>query len=394
MNLLSSALSDSMQSLGQSFLLAFYLPALLFLLLHAYLLLPAWFPQVELPSAPPCAAGCVTEQTNMDDLPPEDEEKAPDVWFVQLTNEATSLLGALLLPLLGGIMLLAVNDSLIRAFEGQPLWLRYGLLYPFAKWNRKRNQALYGDLVALQKEYRRVSVLAWKSESDDETRQLGQMLAGLTEQIRAEHQKIEAETPVQTLPHELRRVTPTQFGNYYALAEEYSYERYGADAVLFWPRLNELMQDEAPEHAARLTQQKTSLDFAINLAFLSALLALEAALTLIWLYYDASSAHWLAHQTSLWSLLAIGLLLFTRFYHSSVNAVYLLGELIKNSFDRYRGLILTSFNLKAPDTLSAEQILWVQLAAFIRRGDEFYFPIEFKAAEKTDEDDETDEGGK
>ncbi|MGB0385073.1 MAG: hypothetical protein ACPGWR_09640 [Ardenticatenaceae bacterium] len=401
MKLLSTTLSNSVQSLGQSFLVAFYLPALLFLLVHAYLLLPIWFPEAALSDAPTCPAGCVSEKSNTEESQPEkpeeeeeDEEKPPEVWFVEFRNDATSLLGALLLPLLGGIILLALNDYLIRTFEGQPLWLKYGLLYPFAKGNRDRSQQLYGDLVALQKEYRRVTVRLWESQSDDEKGQLERMLAGLTEQIRAEHNKIEQQAPVQTLPHDVERVTPTAFGNYYALAEEYAYERYGADAVLFWPRLNELMQDEAPKHAARLAQQKTSLDFALNLAFLSALLAFEAALTLTCLYNYGSPERWLAHQTPLWSLLAIGLLLFMRFYHSSVGAVYLLGELVKNSFDSYRGLILASFKLKTPDTLSVEQILWVRLAAFIRRGDEFYFPIQFKESDDSDDSDDSENEGK
>jgi hypothetical protein len=58
-----------------------------------------------------------------------------------------------------------------------------------------------------------------------------------------------------------------------------------------------------------------------------------------------------------------------------------MGELIKTSFDYYRGLILQAFNLKMPDKLSEEQVLWVKLAAFIRRGDAFYFPEEYREPE-------------
>ena len=44
MKFLSTTLADSMQTLGQSFLVAFYLPASLFLVVHAYVLLPIWQP--------------------------------------------------------------------------------------------------------------------------------------------------------------------------------------------------------------------------------------------------------------------------------------------------------------------------------------------------------------
>ena len=69
------------------------------------------------------------------------------------------------------------------------------------------------------------------------------------------------------------------------------------------------------------------------------------------------------------ALIGVGIQLAILLYYWSVGAVYLLGELIKNSFDRYRHLILTSFGLKLPNTLRQEQIIWVRLAAFIRRGD-------------------------
>jgi hypothetical protein len=56
------------------------------------------------------------------------------------------------------------------------------------------------------------------------------------------------------------------------------------------------------------------------------------------------------------------------------------------NFDYHRGLVLEAFNLKMPDNLSEEQVIWVKLATFIRRGDVFYFPEKYRKTEtKNDE---------
>jgi hypothetical protein len=52
--------------------------------------------------------------------------------------------------------------------------------------------------------------------------------------------------------------------------------------------------------------------------------------------------------------------------------------LIKQSYDFHRHLVLESFGLKKPISLADERYVWMRLTAFIRRGDEFYFPVEFQ----------------
>ncbi|HEY9652788.1 MAG TPA: hypothetical protein V6C95_19180 [Coleofasciculaceae cyanobacterium] len=281
------------------------------------------------------------------------------------------MINSLLLPLVVGMILFVLNSPLIHIFEGRPAWLRQGLLSPLTKGNRKRCKKLYGNLVDLQKMYLQVNTRILQTHSAEEQLKLRQQLAGLAQQIEEEHEKIEKEQPLQTLPRDIDRVCPTSFGNAYASAEEYSYERYGIDSVLFWTRLRGLMQDKAPGHSLQLTQQKTVLDLAINSAFLSSLLALEAALTMIFSRY----------HNLLLVLAVTALILSISFYKSSVAAIQVLGELIKTSFDYHRGLVLEAFNLNMPDDLSKEQVIWVKLATFIRRGDAFYFPSEARKPE-------------
>jgi hypothetical protein len=347
----ASTISESVTQLGQAFLVAYYLPASVFVLVHLYILIPVW-------------AG-----TAPGFLATAGEVALPLIGDADLA----SLIGTLLLPLVVGIVLVGLNGVLIVAFEGRPWWLRYGLLYPLARFNRKRCQARYGNLDALRAEYRRVSSLLLRASPAGEAgspplASLQQQLAGLAVQIDEEQRAVEAKYPLQTVPHELRRVCPTTFGNAYAIAEEYAFERYGADSVLFWPRLRELMYEAAEGHSERITQQKTSLDLSLNFAFICGLLALEAMLTL---RFGPSG-----HDGLLLLLALLGGVLYASYYRGSVGAVHGLGELIKNSFDYHRGLVLEAFGLEKPEDLLAEQVVWIRLATFIRRGEPFYFPAD------------------
>lgn len=342
----TSAVSESIKQLGQSFLLAYYLPAAVFVLLHLYLLIPIWV------GAPASFLTMTTLVT------------LPLIGDVDLAT----LIGTLVLPFLVGIVLTGLNDVLIRLFEGKLGWLRWGLLYPLARFNTKRCERLYGNLVKFRQKYWEISAEWLRAESTEAQLSCQQKLAGLAEQIKAEQNKLEQEHGWQILPHAIYRVAPTSFGNVYALAEEYAYDRYGIDAVLFWPRLRGLMQDKATSHSDRITQQKTALDLSLNFAFICGLLTLEAALT--------ARFGPPGHDSLLLWLVFLSALLAMSFYSASVSAVRLLGELIKISFDYHRDLVLESFNLKRPGQLLAERAVWVRLAAFVRRGDEFYFPSE------------------
>lgn len=356
----ASTVSESVKQLGQAFLVAYYLPASVLVLVHLYILIPVW-------------AG-----TAPGFLAATGEVTLPLIGNADLA----SLIFTLLLPLVVGIVLVGLNGVLIVTFEGRPWWLRYGLLYPLARFNRKRCEARYGKLDPLRSEYHRVGSRLLRARPEDAPA-LQQQLSGLALQIDEVHRAIETKHPVQTLPHELRRVCPTAFGNTYALAEEYAFERYGADSVLFWPRLRELMHESAEGHSERITQQKTSLDLSLNLATICGLLALEAMVTL---RFGPAG-----HDGPLLLLALLGGVLFASYYRASVGAVHTLGALIANSFDYYRGLVLEAFGLEKPEDLLAEQVVWIRLATFVRRGEAFYFPADaLKSAKAKDGEQEAD----
>lgn len=342
MNHFASTVSESIKQIGLSFLVAYYLPSSVFVLIHLYLLIPIW--------SGASASFLATTPVSL-----------PFITDVDLAM----LIWSLLLPLAIGIILAGLNDALIRLFEGKVWWLKWGLLLPLTIWKRRQCQQRYGDLIKLQKKYQEANTLLSDIQSDKEKEQIEQYIDELTVDIKAQHKVIETKYGYQTLPHHLERITPTTFGNIYAISEEYAYDRYGIDSVLFWPRLRELMNETAPHHSARISQQKTSLDLCLNLAFISILLLLETSLTI---RFGPSG-----HDNLLLILLLITAVTAVSFYNTAVSAVQTLGELIKISFDYHRELVLKAFNLLKPDELIKEQEVWIRLATFIRRGNDFYF---------------------
>ncbi|MEH1784528.1 MAG: hypothetical protein V7L23_02710 [Nostoc sp.] len=338
----SKTVSESVKYLGQGFLLAYYLPALVFVLVHLYVLIPASIGSLNLSRE-------ATKKLTL-----------PLIGVIDLSSWVDSFLWSLIV----GIALLVLNNILIRLFEGQPRWLKNGLLSHLTRRNQKECRNLYSKLASLQKKYLEIS--NQRPQSEDAK------LESLRLEIENEHKRIEESKSQQTLPHNVERVCPTSFGNAYAIAEEYPYERYGADSVLFWPHLRTLMQEKAPSHSLRLTQQKTVLDLSINFAFVSGLVTVETILILVF----SGDKHLLL------VLAGVAFFLSISFYQASVAAIQGMGGLIKISFDYYRGLVLQAFNLRMPENLSEEQTVWLKLAAFIRRGDAFYFPEEYRDAKK------------
>ena len=65
-------------------------------------------------------------------------------------------------------------------------------------------------------------------------------------------------------------------------------------------------------------------------------------------------------------------------YRAAVRAAYSAGSELRTAFDYYRGRVLRRFNLKVPADIDQERVVWLKLAAFIRRGESFYFPSEFR----------------
>ena len=265
----------------------------------------------------------------------------------------------------GGALLYGLNGVIIRLYEGS-----YGLpgrlLAGAQRRNAARHHDLYRDLLAHRR--RRDEELAnpttdgrpdgeadWRRRVDSTVMAVDQAHAGIER-----HQ----ETPLLPLNAEL--VKPTALGNAYAVMEEYPYERYGMDSMVFWPRLVAVLPAQYREAVG---DQKTVCDFLLHTSLLLALWALEALVAaLLW---DGASARW---RLVLLATVPASLVIAYALYRAAVAETVVLGKLIAGAFDLYRHDLLKQFRITPPSHLPEERVIWHELGAFIRRGEDFYYP--------------------
>lgn len=239
-----------------------------------------------------------------------------------------------------GLLLMALNTPIIRLFE-------WGLL---PRWTRginlKKHERLYSALNQRRRDY--------QEATDAATRDLAAAkLDGL-------HQKIERNAPVQRLPYSREHVMPTDLGNVFAVAEEYPYYRYGMDAMTYWARLVAVIPTE---YGDRLAEQKTTLDFLLNLSLLCFLFAVGSTATGLWFLSIREIVYGVIAALSGYVL-----------YRLAVSTTAILGQTIKASFDLFRGDLLIHYGRSMPATIGEERRMWIDLASFLERGEDFYYP--------------------
>lgn len=349
--------------LTRSFFLYYYLPAAAFLLVQGLLIAPAvGLPALDLRGFEFHADPKTTELTQLlTDLA---------VGFFSL-NVILLLIAPLALGALTGMLSLQIT----KFFEGL-LPFEKPLLRRWLERNKQQSKKLYGPLDRKRKEYFRTA----RDTGPDSDKAL--TVAG---EIQALHVAIEESNADRSLPTDPNRVTPTALGNTLAIAEEYPFERYGIDAVLFWPRL----RAEVPsEELAGLDGTKGVLDGMLNVTLLAYVFGLEAIVVgLIRPFVKIADA------AAPGPLLMIGagilsMLIGWMSYRAAVSAARSMGSQLQTFFDYYRGKVLGRFGLALPEDLAQEKVIWLRLAAFLRRGEPFYFPTEARAPKKKKEDDD------
>ena len=176
------------------------------------------------------------------------------------------------------------------------------------------------------------------------------------------------------------QIMPTRLGNIYKTAEIYAYQHYGADAVMLWTRIQEVLPKS---FVNRLEETKIAIDFFILFSLLCTLFSL---LTVPYLIF---------HQASilLITICCMGILLGWLVYQAALVPAVAYAELIKVAYDLYRRPLIKVFGLQAPDTLSQEKKLWTTLSNFILRGfplsDQYRF-ISPTTGKDTQDQDKTD----
>lgn len=179
------------------------------------------------------------------------------------------------------------------------------------------------------------------------------------------HAKWKASPKYGYFPRNLARLRPTRLGNVLTSAEEYPYQLYRQDAVIWWPSLVTLLPEAL---CTQLDTALTPMVALLNLSMLLTLLTLGGGVILL-------LAHW--H----WWLVALifvgGLVLAHMCYRAAVNQALDYGRLVRVAFDFYRHEILKQMHIPVPDNLVEERHLWDALTIWVR---DFVPPWEGNAA--------------
>jgi len=290
------------------------------------------------------------------------------------------------LPLIVGVVLSALSDAILHLYQGSYPLIR-PLTRPWLKRNQDRSSERYGPLQAKRREYlflvsQGVHLVSANGEEQativPETDR-----SALADQLKAEiqlmHEQLEATSDARELPADVERVGATNIANTLAVAEEYPIERYSMDTAVFWPRLCAEMERGNIES---LTMSFGAMNGLLNISLLSYVFALECLIVVVgraggWIPVAPPTVRlrWVAFAAALSVLVGLGA------YRAAVRAAAAVGDALRTSFDYYRGRILCRFNLRMPDDIDQERVVWLKLAAFIRRGESFYYPSEFRCVD-------------
>jgi hypothetical protein len=147
-------------------------------------------------------------------------------------------------------------------------------------------------------------------------------------------------------------IMPTRLGNIFKAAELYPGDegRYGMDAVFFWPRLYQVIPDDARNS---LVDARTSLALMLNISALTLILSAGSFAALAAAVVRPAAAFWAAAACSL----AIAWLA----YRSALGAARVYGELVRSMYDLYRSDLLAKLGFALPKTLAEERTLWHNL---------------------------------
>lgn len=341
----ADALTTAADKLGQTFLIAYYLPSVLFATLNTVILVPVWQamglkPLLTLPTWLPTVSGV--------DL-----------------NVLVQIAG---LSFVLGMVLSGMNERLIGCYSGRFWWLRGFLLYLLARRNRQKVSNAYAELEFLRDGYRMNVFIRDRKEVEKSQKDIEALYQQL--QARETPTRITADQRkgLPELQARLNRVAPTAFGNALASVIDYLIDHYRIDAAVFWPRLLILMGQRVPNDVQRLNNAKIRVDMTMNLSFLAFVLAVETLVTLIF-----SGGQ---HTSLLVETFVVAGVMALIFYSSSVAAVTHLAQSVIIAFDQYRHWVFEMFGLQKPATLYLERKQWESLEKFIRYGEPFNFPAE------------------
>jgi len=148
-----------------------------------------------------------------------------------------------------------------------------------------------------------------------------------------------------------KAIFPTDIGNTIAAFEDYPRTRYGMDSVYLWPRMLLILKDK--KFLELVQNEKTTMDFLLNLALVSIVISVE--LILYNHYY-----------------LSLYCFIITIIFYYAANAVAIdWGIMVCTAFDLYRDDLRKALHLPEipKNSLEQEKEQWQKISKFIMFAD-------------------------
>jgi hypothetical protein len=161
-----------------------------------------------------------------------------------------------------------------------------------------------------------------------------------------------------TFPENPRWLAPTRLGNVLSTLETYTLNRYGIGFSELWPRLALVMSSEA---RLRIEEANIYLDFVLVMGLLS-LVTVPASIAAA--FYGPPRA--LAVQVGLPLVFLFMAVLFNQL---AVQAARSYNVQVHSAVDLYRLKLLDALNIQAPKTAAEEQKIWMEIRYFIEQAD-------------------------
>ncbi len=392
---------------NRNFFYWYFFPALAFILFHQFVIRPLAFNEHPpslidyanraFATPAPAAEGeaAPAEETALPEATatpapsdfalPEDTGSSGDYFTALFIGFlGADLFTYILVPFVMAIGLNAIAFQITRFYEGFT-WPLSWLLAPFKLKNLAKSKELYGPLAEKRLKYLALYRAERKAAEAEaaappgaealapvdapKAKELQKQLKDIKREIQTLHEAMEKKGSLQSLPCDPNRVTGAALGNTLAVAEEYPFDRYGIDSVLFWPRLRAELDEQT---LLPLDTAKGQVDGMLNFSMLSHLAMVESIAVIFFIPVALRGEAW-----RVWALIGVAVVAaFVGFaaYRGAVGAAAAMGSMLRTYFDYHRDKVLEKFSLRRPDKLEDEKIIWYKLSAFLRRGESFYFP--------------------
>jgi hypothetical protein len=242
-----------------------------------------------------------------------------------------------------GLIIQGLDYALMRLLEGYPL-LNSPRSTRLAGYLTRQQRTKYSQLEA------EVTALKSLPEGVVETEfERAQRHARVTELARRLDERF---------PRDPNRLLPTTFGNVLRAFEMYPYDRWGFDAVVFWPRLEPVLSDGERELQG---DAQAVMNFFVN--SMLALVVMTCVFTYDGLRYDRTTV-------VDWAGRLIPLILAAGAYRFAIQAAVGWGDTVRASFDLHHRELLGLLGFRAPLSAADERDIAIRAATFLRYGNE------------------------